>query len=130
MTANECEFEQEGFCVIPKEYAGFICPASEVVKVKQKNKDGTEKLVDKLDVDTIEPASADGSKPEAQQKIKEAEVDPEIKMRVVDLAAGCKTTSEVIKKVKADLKASDELDQLGAYAAAIQTLKDRKEILA
>ena len=30
MTANECEFEQEGFCVIPKEYAEFICPTSEV----------------------------------------------------------------------------------------------------
>ena len=115
-------------------FSAFLHPGvtitSEVVKVKQKNKDGTEKLVDKLDVDTIEPASADGSKPEAQQKIKEAELDPEIKMRVVDLAAGCKTTSEVIKKVKADLKASDELGQLGAYAAAIQTLKDRKEILA
>ena len=57
-------------------------------------------------------------------------LSPEIKMRVVDLAAGCKTTSEVIKKVKADLKASDELGQLRAYAAAIQSLKDRKEILA
>jgi len=29
MTANECEFEQEGFCVIPKKYAEFICPSAE-----------------------------------------------------------------------------------------------------
>ena len=115
-------------------FSAFLHPgttiSAEVVKVKQKNKDGTEKLVDKLDVETIEPATLDGQKPEAQQSIKENEIDPEIKMRIVDLAEGCKTSSEVIKKVKAELKANDELAQLGAYASAIQILKDRKEILA
>jgi len=30
MTANECEFELEGFCCPPKEYAGFVCPSSEM----------------------------------------------------------------------------------------------------
>ena len=28
MTANECDFELEGFCNPPKEYAGFVCPSS------------------------------------------------------------------------------------------------------
>jgi len=29
MTANQCDFEQEGFCCVPKEYAGFVCPSAE-----------------------------------------------------------------------------------------------------
>ena len=28
MSANECEFEQEGHCCPPKEYKDFICPSS------------------------------------------------------------------------------------------------------
>jgi hypothetical protein len=31
MTANECEFEQEGFCNPPKEYAEFVCPSSKTI---------------------------------------------------------------------------------------------------
>ena len=30
MVANECDFEQEGFCVVPKIYDGFLCPSSEL----------------------------------------------------------------------------------------------------
>ena len=29
VTANECEFEQEGFCCVSKEYAEFVCPSAE-----------------------------------------------------------------------------------------------------
>jgi len=28
MTANECEWELEGFCNPPKEYKDFVCPSS------------------------------------------------------------------------------------------------------
>ena len=30
MVANECDFEHEGFCVIPKIYEGFVCPSSKL----------------------------------------------------------------------------------------------------
>jgi hypothetical protein len=30
MVANECDFEHEGFCVVPKIYNGFVCPSSEM----------------------------------------------------------------------------------------------------
>jgi len=30
MVADECEFEQEGFCCPPKEYSDFICSSSEL----------------------------------------------------------------------------------------------------
>lgn len=30
MVANQCDFELEGICCPPKEYAGFVCSSSEM----------------------------------------------------------------------------------------------------
>jgi hypothetical protein len=100
---------------------------AEVLRVKQK---GSDKEREVLDVDTIEPVSSDGSAPEAQKKL-ESDIDPEIKMTVIDLAEGCKTTVEVIKKVKLHLKETKDTDPatLGKYSEAITKMKAAKEIL-
>ena len=101
---------------------------AEVLRVKQK---GSDKEREILDVDTIEPVSSDGSAPETQKKL-ESDIDPEIKMTIIDLAEGCKTTVEVIKKVKAHLKEIKDTDpaMLGKYSDAISKMKTAKEILA
>lgn len=100
---------------------------AEVLRVKQK---GSDKEREILDVDTIEPASSDGSAPDAQKQL-ESDIDPEIKMMVIELAEGCKTAVEVIKKVKTHLKDSGEKDPavLGKYSEAISKMKVAKEIL-
>lgn len=99
---------------------------AEVVMAKRK---GTDREYPEIDVETIELVSGD-SKP-AQQKI-EDDIDPEIKMTVLELADGCKNTVEVIKKVKQHLKDSGEKDTkvLGMYSEAITKMKSKKEILA
>jgi hypothetical protein len=30
MTADECDFEYEGRCIPPEEFASFVCPSSEL----------------------------------------------------------------------------------------------------
>ena len=101
---------------------------SEIVMTKQK---GSDRDRPALDIETIEIVSSDG-KAEPQKKIAEDDIDPEIKMTVLELAEGCKSAVEVIKKVKAHLKDAGEKDPkvLGNYSAAITKMKDRKEILA
>jgi hypothetical protein len=100
---------------------------AEVVMVKRK---GTDREYPELDFDTITLISADGE-PQAQKTLSD-DIDPEIKMTVLELAEGCKSAVEVIKKVKAHLKESGEKDPkvLGDYSTAITKMKDRKEILA
>jgi len=110
----------------------FINPGlnimAEVVKAEQKNKDGTKKLVDKLDQETIEVVTSDG-KAQEQTSLKSDGIDPEVKSMVLEFAKGAKTISDISKKAKAYLKENDEIARLGEYASAIQVLKDRKEIL-
>jgi hypothetical protein len=111
----------------------FIHPGlnimAEVVKAEQKNKDGTKKLVDKLDQETIEVVTAEG-KAKEQQELKPDEIDAEVRMNIQEFAEDAKTVSDINKKVKAHLKESGELNRLGEYASAIQIMKDKKEILA
>ena len=111
----------------------FIHPGlnimAEVVKAEQKNKDGTKKLVDKLDQETIEVVTAEG-KPQEQKELPANEIDAEVRMNIQEFAEDAKTVSDINKKVKAHLKETGELNRLGEYASAIQILKDRKEILA
>ena len=102
---------------------------AEVVKAEQKNKDGTKKLVDKLDQETIEVVTAEG-KAKEQQELKPDEIDAEVRMNIQEFAEDAKTVSDINKKVKAHLKESGELNRLGEYASAIQIMKDKKEILA
>lgn len=101
---------------------------AEVVMVKRK---GSDREYPEIDVESIELVSADGTK-EPQTKIAEDDIDPEIKMTVLELAEGCKNTVEVIKKVKKHLADSGEKDPkvLGQYSEAITKMKTRKEILA
>jgi hypothetical protein len=105
-----------------------IAIEAEVVMTKQK---GSDRERPAIDISTIELVSEEGAKP-AQQQIAEEDIDPEIKMTVLELAEGCKNAVEVIKKVKAHLKETGEKDPkvLGNYSAAITKMKDRKEILA
>lgn len=100
---------------------------AEVVMVKRK---GSDKEYAELDLETITPASGESAAP-AQKTIGD-DIDPEIKMTVLELAEGCRNAVEVIKKVKAYLKEQKETDPkvLGNYSAAITKMKDRKEILA
>lgn len=101
---------------------------AEVVIVKQKNSD---KERPQIDIDTIELVDASGEPAKAQKTLSD-DIDPEIKMTVLELAEGCKNAVEVIKKVKAHLKEIGEKDPkvLGDYSTAITRMKDRKEILA
>ena len=98
---------------------------AEVLIVKQK---GSERTRPQLDIDTIEVVSGDS---EPQKNISEDDIDPEIKMTILEMAEGCKSAVEVIKKVKAYLKEQKVTDpaMLGHYSAAISRMKDRKEIL-
>ena len=82
-----------------------------------------------LDRDNIEVVSGEG-KIESQKKIAGDEIDPEIKANVMDLAEGCKTVVEVIRKVKAHLKEAKQPELLGKYSEAITRLKESKEILS
>jgi hypothetical protein len=53
-------------------------------------------------------------------------------MIVIELAVGCKSAVEIIKKVKTHLKENDVKDPavLGKYSEAISKMKAAKEILA
>lgn len=100
---------------------------AEVVMVRRKNdtKDRAE-----LDIDSIEPVEG-GAEP-AQKKLT-SDIDPEIQANIMELAEGCKSVADVVKKVKAYLK-EQKLDKdtevLGKYTSAIPKMRDRKEILA
>lgn len=102
---------------------------AEVVKVEQKNKDGTKKQVDKIDIDTIELVDATG-KVEAQKTLSDSAIDPEIRETVKGLAEGCKNSAEVIRKVKKHLTESGETELQGKYVEAISKMRESKEILA
>ena len=86
-----------------------------------------------LVLDSITPVSMDATE-SAQKTLKEpvSDIDPEIRMTVLELAEGSKSVVDVIKKVKAHLKKEGiaDLKVLGAYSEAISKMKDRKEILA
>lgn len=101
---------------------------SEVVMTRKKNdtRDRAE-----LDIDTIELVSADGET-KSQKSLPVDDIDAEIKMNILEHADGCKSVAEVVKKVRAFLKEQKITDTkvLGDYTAAIQKMKDRKEILA
>lgn len=100
---------------------------AEVVMAKRK---GTDREYPEISIESIDLVSADAAAP-AQTKI-EDDIDPEIKMTVLELSAGCKTPVDVIKKVKKHLNDSGEKDPkvLGMYSEAITKMKQRKEILA
>jgi len=100
---------------------------AEVVMKKPKSGTGPERA--EIDINTIEVVSTDG-KAEPQKKIVEDEIDPEIKMTVIELADGCKSTADVIRKVKAKLKEDGKSELQGQYMTVITKLKDAKEILA
>jgi len=102
---------------------------AEVVQAKQKNKDGTEKLVPKIDIDTIELVDASG-KVEAQKTLPDSGIDPEIRETIKGLAEGCKNSAEVIRKVKKHLTESGETELQGKYVEAISKMRESKEILA
>jgi hypothetical protein len=99
--------------------------SAEVVMEKQKV--GPDRA--KIDINTIEVVSTDG-KAEPQKKIVEDEIDPEMEMTVIELADGCKSTADVIRKVKAKLKDDGKSELQGQYMTVITKLKDAKKILA
>ena len=103
-----------------------ITISAEIVMTKRK---GSDRENPEIDYETIELLDASGT-PEAQQKIVGNEVDPEIKANVMELADGCKTVVEVIRKIKTFLKEEKKPELLGKYSEAITKLKDSKEILA
>ena len=101
---------------------------AEIVMVKRKN---SEKEQAVLDIDTITLLDSDGNTDTEQKKIVE-DIDPSIRVTVLDLSDGCKTVPEVLKKVKEHLKkdgAKPDPSLLGQYASAITKMKDSKEIL-
>lgn len=100
---------------------------AEVVMVKQKNSDKERPMID---IETIELVDASGEPVKAQKTLSD-DINPEIRMNILEFADGAKSIAEVIKKVKAHLKETGEKDPkvLGDYSVAITRMKDRKEIL-
>ena len=101
---------------------------AEILMVKRKN---TDKENPVLDLDTIVLLDSEGTVDNTQKKIVD-DIDPTIRGTVLDLADGCKTVPEVLKKVKEHLKkdgAKPDPALLGQYASAITKMKDSKEIL-
>jgi hypothetical protein len=102
------------------------------VEMVQRKGDTKERPV--IVFDTIVKAEETGEKVSPQKKIAD-DIDPEVKMTVIELAEGKKTVVEVIKAVKAHLK-DENLDKaemsalLGKYSDAINKLKNAGEILA
>lgn len=103
------------------------------VEMIQRKGDTKERPV--LVFDSIELAGSSGTSPSPQQSIVD-DLDPEIKMTVIELADGKKTVVEVIKAVKEHLKKENpdadkrEMSELlGKYSDAINKLKTSGEIL-
>lgn len=94
--------------------------------IMEKQKVGPDRA--KIDINTIEVIGTDG-KVEPQKKIVEDEIDPEMEMTVIELADGCKSTADVIRKVKAKLKEDGKSELQGQYMTVITKLKDAKKIL-
>ena len=86
--------------------------------------------------DSIQKAdneSGSGSGSPSQSKVAD-DIDPEIKMTVLELADGCTSVVAVIKKVKEHLKnenleKAEMAELLGKYSDAINKLKNSGEIL-
>lgn len=113
----------------------FLHPGVTIdAEVEMVQRKGDTKSRAQIVIDSIELVSGDGSGEAAQKSLPVDNIDPEIKMTVMELAEGCKSVVEVIKKVKAHLKDEDipkeEMAQkLGAYSDAISKMKNSGEIL-
>jgi hypothetical protein len=105
---------------------------AEVVMIQKK---GDTRARPQIDVETIELLDSTGIVSDPQKTISDDGVDPEIKMTIQELAEGCKSAVEVIKKVKEHLKnekltPAEKTKLLGDYSTAITRMKENKEILA
>ena len=105
---------------------------AEVVMVQKK---GDVRARPQIDVETIELLDSTGTTADPQKTLPDDGIDPEIKMTIQELAEGCKSAVEVIKKVKEHLKnekitAAEKTKLLGDYSTAITRMKENKEILA
>jgi hypothetical protein len=140
-------FESPGVCLARKLGMGikahdkftwsFLHPGVAIeAEVEMVQKKGDTRERPQIIFDTIVKASdggPSGSSGSAQKKIAD-DIDPEIKMTVMELADGKKTVVEVIKAVKAHLK-DENLEKaemsalLGKYSDAINKLKNSGEIL-
>ena len=105
---------------------------AEVVMVQKK---GDIKARPQIDVDTIKLLDSAGVVSDPQKTLATDGIDPEIKMTILELAEGCKSAIEVIKKVKEHLNKeklapAEKTKMLGEYSTAITRMKESKEILA
>jgi hypothetical protein len=114
----------------------FLHPGVAIeAEVEMIQKKGDTRERPQLVFDTIKKAEdGSGTAVSPQKKLSE-DIDPEIKMTVIELAEGKKTVVEVIKAVKLHLKdenleKAEMAELLGKYSDAINKLKQSGEILA
>ena len=105
---------------------------AEVVMVQKK---GDTRARPQIDVETIELSDSTSIAGDSQKQIVGDDIDPEIKMTILELAEGCKSAVDIIKKVKEHLKnekitPAEKTKLLGDYSTAITRMKENKEILA
>ena len=105
---------------------------AEVVMQKPFKEGGKENPA--IDIDTVELLDSNGEAAEPQKTIGDADADNEMKEKIKELAAGCKTRSNVINKVREFIKSqklnkADESAMLGEYSQMIGKMHDQKQIL-
>ena len=105
---------------------------AEVVMIKARTEGGKENPA--IDIDTVELLDSNGEAAEPQKKIGDAEADSEMKDKIKELSAGCKTRSNVINNVRTFIRGlklakAEEAAMLGEYSQMIGKMHDQKEIL-
>ena len=115
----------------------FLHPGVAInAEVEMVQRKGDTKTRPVLVFDSIELADGEGTTTSPQQKIAD-DIDPEIRMTIIELADGKKTQGEVLKAVKdhvkkenPDLPKQEMSALLGTWLDAINKLKNSGEILS